>query len=140
MKPYNPAKWYWYVGGDTARAFSTVTLSYVPSDDPSFSAWLADGSIASAVASEDDLFQVLEDAGVPPYAPVTPRQARLALLAAGLLDQVESAVNTAGGATKLTWDYATQVRRKDPLITQIGASLNLTAAQIDALFVYAAKQ
>ncbi|MGY3589357.1 XkdW family protein [Bradyrhizobium sp. USDA 4350] len=69
---------------------------------------------------------------------VTPRQARLALLAAGLLDQVEAAVKTAGGATQITWDYATEVNRSDPMIAQIGASLNLTAAQIDALFVQAA--
>lgn len=69
---------------------------------------------------------------------VTPRQARLALLGAGLLDQVTTSVNSAGGATLITWEYASVFLRTDPLITQIGASLNLTDAQIDALFVQAA--
>lgn len=69
---------------------------------------------------------------------VTPRQARLALLAAGLLDQVETAVNQAGGAVKITWDYATEINRNDPLITTLGKTLNLTDTQIDNLFTQAA--
>jgi hypothetical protein len=78
----------------------------------------------------------------PPSVPqsVTPRQARLALLAAGLLDAVEAAVNAAGGATKVTWDFATVINRTDPLISTIGSSLNLTSDQIDVLFKYAATQ
>lgn len=75
---------------------------------------------------------------LPPITSVTPRQARLALLVAGLLDQVDAAVTTAGGATKITWDYATEINRNDPLITSIGAALGLTSAQIDALFAHAA--
>lgn len=79
---------------------------------------------------------------VPPAPPgpqsVTPRQARLALLGAGLLDQVTAAVNAAGGAALITWDYATEFDRNDPLILAIGASLNMTSAQIDALFAKAA--
>lgn len=76
----------------------------------------------------------------PPPIPqtVTPRQARLALLGAGLLEQVQSAVTAAGGATEITWEYATEINRSDALVVQIGASLNLTDAQIDALFVQAA--
>lgn len=69
---------------------------------------------------------------VPPT--VTPRQARLALLGANLLDQVEATVNAAGGATKITWDYATEINRTDHLIVGIGASLSLTSEQIDDLF------
>lgn len=78
--------------------------------------------------------------GVPQS--VTPRQARLALFAAGLLDQVQTAVDAAGGATKITWEYATQINRTDDLITKISTGLTppLTSDQIDALFVYAAKQ
>jgi hypothetical protein len=73
-----------------------------------------------------------------PVASVTPRQARLALLAAGLLDQATAAVTAAGGATLITWEYATEFLRSDPLIISIGSSLNLTSAQIDALFAQAA--
>ena len=70
---------------------------------------------------------------------VTPRQARLALLEAGFLDQVEAAVETIGGATKITWEYATVFLRDDPMIATLGALLNLTSAQIDALFIRAAQ-
>lgn len=76
----------------------------------------------------------------PPPIPqtVTPRQARLALLDAGLLDQVQAAIDAAGGSTQITWEYATEINRSDALVVQIGASLNLTDAQIDALFTQAA--
>lgn len=69
---------------------------------------------------------------------VSPRQARLALLGAGLLDQVNNLLNAAGGANLITWEYATQINRTDALIAALAGSLNLTAAQIDALFVAAA--
>lgn len=76
----------------------------------------------------------------PPDAPptaCTPRQARLALLKAGLLDQVQATVDTAGGATKITWEFATLIERNSPLIETLGGSLGLTPNQIDVLFKYA---
>jgi hypothetical protein len=69
---------------------------------------------------------------------VTPRQARLALLNAGLLDEVQATVDAIGGATQISWDYATEVNRSDPLITTLSTTLSITDAQMDALFVAAA--
>jgi hypothetical protein len=73
---------------------------------------------------------------------VTPRQARLALLGAGKLAAVEAALaamtGAQGEAARITWEFATEVRRDDPLIAALGPALNLTGAQIDALFVTAA--
>ena len=77
--------------------------------------------------------------GVVP-ASVTPHQARLAFLQAGLLDQVETAINTAGGATKITWEFATTIERNSPLIETLRGSLGLTDEQIDTLFRFAATQ
>lgn len=68
---------------------------------------------------------------------VTQKQARLALFGAGLLDQVNAAVTAAGGAVLITWEYSDVINRNDALIIAIGASLGLTSAQIDALFVTA---
>ncbi|MFI4971136.1 MAG: hypothetical protein ACHP7H_00535 [Hyphomicrobiales bacterium] len=105
--------------------------------------WLSDAENTDTVA----YLAWLSSGGVPdPFVPlpppvptsVTSRQARLSLLAAGLLDQVTSAVNNAGGATLITWEYATVFMRTDPLIKQIGTSLNLSDAVIDQLFVTAA--
>jgi hypothetical protein len=68
---------------------------------------------------------------------VSQRQARLALLGAGLLDQVETIVTAAGGAAKITWDWATEITRHDPMVSTLGPALGLSDAQIDALFVTA---
>jgi hypothetical protein len=74
---------------------------------------------------------------------VSPRQARLALLGAGLLDKVEAAIAAISDPTErvaaLTeWDYALEFRRDNALLTTIGEGLKLSEEQIDALFVAAA--
>lgn len=75
-------------------------------------------------------------------ASVSMRQARLALLSAGLLTQVNTAIaampGTAGEAARIEWEYATEVRRDSPLIAALAPALGMTDAQIDALFVSAA--
>lgn len=78
---------------------------------------------------------------VPPApipAQVTMRQARLALLGAGLLDTVETAIMAAGPAAKIEWDYATEVQRSSGLVPAMATALGMTEAQIDELFVTAA--
>jgi hypothetical protein len=82
---------------------------------------------------------VIPDPPPPPPGPptinaVTPRQARLALLDAGLLPQINMMIRGADEVTQITWDYATVISREDPLIASIGSALSLTDAQIDALF------
>ncbi len=79
----------------------------------------------------------------PPPAPVpqvvTPRQAELALLAAGLLDDVEAAVAASPREVQITWARALEIRRDNPIIEAMASSLNLTSAQIDDLFRAAAE-
>ena len=79
---------------------------------------------------------------VPPAAPVpqsvTPRQARLALLAAGHLAAVNAAVAAAGPHAQIDWDYALEIRRDNARIASMAAGLGLTDAQIDDLFRAAA--
>lgn len=136
MPSYDPRDWYWVVGADDSEVYASARAEFVPVDDPTYLSWLADNA-PTPIDTLDNLKNVLTDAGVPPYLSVTPRQARLALLGAGLLTQVEAAVTNAGGAAKITWDYATQIRRTDPLVTTLGAALGLSDAQIDALFAQA---
>uniref|UniRef100_E6VL45 Uncharacterized protein n=1 Tax=Rhodopseudomonas palustris (strain DX-1) TaxID=652103 RepID=E6VL45_RHOPX len=73
-----------------------------------------------------------------PVASVTPKQARLALLQAGLLDQVEAVIAAGSKADQITWEFATEIRRDDPLLVSIGSGLTLSSDQIDVLFKYAA--
>lgn len=69
---------------------------------------------------------------------VTMRQARLALLQAGKLADVDAVIAQAGDAARIEWEYAQELRRDHPLVTAMGAALGMSVEQIDALFVQAA--
>jgi hypothetical protein len=75
---------------------------------------------------------------------VTMRQARLALLAAGLLDKVDAAIDAIAdpaqrAAARIEWDYSSEVHRDKPLVGLLGPALKLDDAGIDALFSAASK-
>lgn len=73
---------------------------------------------------------------------VTMRQARLALLSIGLLDQVEPAIDSldepARTIAKIEWDYSSEVHRDKQFVNSLGAVLGLDDEAIDALFTAAA--
>ena len=74
---------------------------------------------------------------------VTMRQTRLALLGAGLLAQVNTAVanmpSAEGDAARIEWEYAQEVRRDSPLVAALSVAFGWTAAQLDDLFTEGAK-
>ena len=74
---------------------------------------------------------------------VTMRQARLALLGAGKLAQVEAAIASMPEpqrtAASIEWEYSNALQRSNPFVSQLGAALGLDDAGIDALFVEASK-
>jgi len=87
---------------------------------------------------------VLVDPNAPPPGPVIPqsvtmRQARLALHAAGLLDDVEAAVQAADKATQIEWEYAQTVERNWPTLALLAGALGLTDETLDSLFSAAAQ-
>lgn len=73
---------------------------------------------------------------------VTMRQARLALLQAGLLDDVAAAIAALPSPQKeaaaIEWEYSQTVERNRPFVLTLGPALGLTSAELDALFVQAA--
>lgn len=79
-----------------------------------------------------------EPADIPPLVipTITMRQARLALLAAGLLDEVEAAITTP--SDRIWWDYSATVERSHPLVDSVLRALDKTPTQINALFITAA--
>jgi hypothetical protein len=91
-------------------------------------------------------FPALVVPALPVYAPMQPtvpasvsmRQARLALAAAGLIGAVNAAIEAAGEAAKIEWEYSASVDRKWPLMAALQSALGLPEAQVDALFVAAA--
>ena len=73
---------------------------------------------------------------------VTMRQARLALLKAGKLDAVNTAIanmpGSEGEAARIEWEYAQEVRRDSPLAAGLSAALGLTDETLDNLYKVAA--
>lgn len=74
---------------------------------------------------------------------VTMRQARLALLQAGLLDDTEALIASLEGpegqAARIEWDYSSEVFRNKPFVISLGAQLGLDDEQLDALFIAASQ-
>lgn len=65
-------------------------------------------------------------------------QARVALLQAGLLPQVEAAVSAADPIIQMAWAKAIEFHRFSPTILALSAQLGMTDAQLDDLFRAAA--
>lgn len=69
-------------------------------------------------------------------------QARLALLEAGLYDQVETAIlalpTEQRTAAQIEWEFRPTVERDSPLVALLGSALALDVAALDRLFVKAA--
>ena len=67
---------------------------------------------------------------------LTMRQARLALLQAGLLATVEDAImNGTDEAMKIEWEYATEVRRDWTSLIALTEALGMTSDELDNLFI-----
>lgn len=73
---------------------------------------------------------------------VTMRQARLALLSRGLLDDVTTAINTLPSPQKeaalIEWEYSAEVHRDKALVQMLAPALGLTEVDLDNLFSTAA--
>jgi hypothetical protein len=62
---YNPANWYWIVGGSNSQVWSSASLSYVPVRDTTYVAWLAAGNLPTLINSTADLYVVMATQVVP---------------------------------------------------------------------------
>lgn len=71
-------------------------------------------------------------------ASISPRQARLALAAQGLLAQVETSIaampDDVRETVQIEWEYATEVARDSVLTSSLGGQLGLDEEGLDALF------
>lgn len=75
---------------------------------------------------------------------VTRRQARQALLLAGLLDNVQPAIDSIAdpvqrSMAQIEWDDSQQFERKRPMLISLAAALGLGEEALDNLFIQAAQ-
>lgn len=59
MKEYNPSNWYWFVGGDLTKVYSSLIGDYIPVNDPTFVEWSSDGTSPTRIDTEQNLGEVL---------------------------------------------------------------------------------
>jgi len=95
-----------------------------------------EGVVHTVQEQEDAAREAAYQATIPKV--VTIRQAKLALLQAELLDNIEAAMTQADRATKIEWEYAIEFRRDWPALLAMQPLLGLTDEQIDDLFKLAA--
>lgn len=135
---------YWRVA-DVAgsKAWSSAAKSYVSASNVTFKAWQAAGNEATYISSEAELREVLRAAGFPTLAPgyvpleVAMWQAREVLRLSGKFGAVDAAVTAAGGALLAAWEYGNVINRNSDATKAIASLLNLTPAEVDALFIAA---
>ena len=121
--------------------------SAYPTDVPEFFGTCPDDAATQvdgvlSVYSQADWETMREDemrARNPVPQQVTMRQARLALLSAGLLDDVEAVISAAGRAAQLEWEYAAVVDRSNTAVAIVQQQQGMADAQIDDLFREAVK-
>jgi hypothetical protein len=93
------------------------------------------GPVAEYIAPDPD------PAPIPSV--VTMRQARLALLGAGLLGSINAAIDALPSPQKeaalIEWEYSQEVHRNRPFVQLLAAELGLTNEQLDNLFIEAAQ-
>jgi hypothetical protein len=115
-----------------ASAEFAQSQGWVAAPDSVSIGWLYDGVT----------FTEPESTPIPVPQSVTMRQARLALLGAGMLDSVGAALAAITDpamrqAAEIEWEYAAEVERNAGLVQMLGPALGLTEAQLDALFIAA---
>jgi len=92
----------------------------------------------------DGLVRLPDPPPEPPLPEPVPQrvsaiQARRALLAADMLDQVEAAIARQPRAVQIAWEYATEIHRDDPMLVEVAQAIGMSTNTLNDLFRAAAK-
>lgn len=98
----------------------------------------ADKSFFSHRYENGEIIPVAKDRVVPQSVDMA--QARLALLDAGYLDDVEAAMAGMPKSAQIEWEFRTTVARSSSLVQAVAQLLSLTESQIDDLFILAGEK
>jgi len=133
-----------YGNGFVAPMFNTSNSKTLDVEPPAPfvpNAWQWDEDNQTWLEYDSVAIDAVRNPPAPPLVipqSISPRQARLKLLEAGLLDELEAIITT-NRAWQIEWEYATEVKRDSPLIDAVASEAGLTSDQIDSLFIEAAK-
>lgn len=138
---------YWFVA-DPIGLFRSDVHGEPPSDAVQITEEECDALIAGqasglAIAADPATGKpVSQKASVQIPTAVNMRQARLALLAKGVLPQIDAALAALPSPQKeqaqIEWEFAATVQRDSPLVQMLAAGLKLSGDDLDALFTQAA--
>ncbi|OBQ72405.1 hypothetical protein [Mesorhizobium loti] len=135
-----PENWFWMVGGDDNRFWSSATGAYV--------ADLPEEAGFTHILNEDELTEVLTAYGLPgPVVRVpdrvSPAQAEIALFNfdnGGLLADVNAVIEAFPyEPVRIWWRKATYISRGHAYLQALAIEVGLTDEQVDGLFVAAVK-
>ena len=70
---------------------------------------------------------------------ITPRQCRLLLLQQGLLASVEATIAQSTEDVRISWEYASEFQRDDPILLTFATALGFSDTAIDQFFIAAAQ-
>ena len=132
MIPYNIRNWYWFVGGDETRPWSSAAgksvfaYGYIFTSDQAFQAWLAAGGMPTRIDSEDNLKEVVRR--------LLPKHVIIERLhAAGKLTAARAALDAADLYTRERWNTREVIFADDPtalaLLNAIGADTAVIMAE-----------
>jgi hypothetical protein len=136
MMTYDPRDWYWIVGNDDSKYWSSKSSSYVTEKPKDHG--------VTKIDTEANLAEVLAVYGLKGPVSVVPASVpmwavRTILQQDGLFDQADALIkNSNDAALKNVWDYGNYADRDSFSIAALGNSLGLTEAQIDKMFIDAA--
>jgi hypothetical protein len=99
----------------------------------------SDGDIELTGAEEAAFLATLPVASPPVIESVSARQFKLQLLAAGLLDQVDTWIASRPRAVQIAYEYSGSFVRDEPMMAAGFKAMGSTDAQIDEFFEAAAK-
>lgn len=134
-----------YYAKSTGGFYSPDINPVIPADaveisDETHRALLEGQAAGKLIVADADGRPTLQDPPPPPPAPipnVSPRQIRQALTRLNLRQGVEAAVAAGDQDLKDWWEFSTEFDRRHPLVAQMGASLGVTADQLDGLWALA---
>ncbi|CDX49242.1 hypothetical protein MPL1032_10277 [Mesorhizobium plurifarium] len=119
-----PSDWYWFVGADRSRYYSSRLAAFIDASD------LPENAGVGPALDEDDLWNILRErfpAGLPVEKrppPLVPKRVIVdRLQAAGLLEAAKVAIDAADLYTQERWNTRMDIFANDPTALALLASI-----------------